>query len=43
MVGKGEKGMRDTFSSQVVCCPLIKVSVNILCYMSDFTGNSRGL
>ena len=40
---KEEKKKPDTFTSQVVCRPLIKASVNIWVIMSDFTGNSGGL
>ena len=35
--------MPDTFTSRVVCHPLIKVSVNICVIVSDFTRNSSGL
>ena len=39
---KGEKRTPDTFTSRVVCCPLIKASVIVCFVMSDSTGNSSG-
>ena len=43
-VGEGKKKRtRDTFTSRVICHPLIKVSVNICVIVSDFTRNSSGL
>ena len=38
-----KKRTPDIFTSQVICHPLIKVSVNICVIMSDFTRNSSGL
>ena len=42
--GKWEKKETpDTFISQVVCRPLIKVSFNTCVIVPDLTGNSSGL